>query len=267
MPGELMDEKSTDDVFLNDQEKEQKPRRRNRVNSVKGSYAPQISFEEQSSSESIQSDFSDELFTGKKLVLMKTNCQLKELQTIIWDKNASRADFVFHADRLIRLVIEEGLNQLPFEEVTVTTHSDAEYKGCKFFKGICGVSIVRSGEAMEKGLRECCRSIRIGKILMKKDEESGERKIIYNRFPPDIHERKILLMYPLLLTGGNVTTGVDALLDFGVEEENIYILTLFATLKGIKSLFKRHPNVLLLTTEIRAEVPSHFGEKYFGTDF
>lgn len=50
----------------------------------------------------------------------------------------------------IRLVVEEGLNQLPFKECKITTPTGAQYQGCRFEKGNCGVSIVRSGEAMEK---------------------------------------------------------------------------------------------------------------------
>ena len=51
---------------------------------------------------------------------------------------------------------------------------------------------------MEKGLRDCCRSIRIGKILIQSDEETHEAKVFYAKFPPDIHKRKVLLMYPIM---------------------------------------------------------------------
>ena len=50
----------------------------------------------------------------------------------------------------IRLVIEESLNQLPFSKCVVTTPTGASYQGLKYQKGNCGVSIVRSGEAMEQ---------------------------------------------------------------------------------------------------------------------
>lgn len=50
----------------------------------------------------------------------------------------------------IRLVIEESLNQLPFTKFVITTPTGASYKGLKYQKGNCGVSIVRSGEAMEQ---------------------------------------------------------------------------------------------------------------------
>ncbi|XP_061301768.1 uracil phosphoribosyltransferase homolog isoform X2 [Pezoporus flaviventris] len=57
---------------------------------------------------------------------------------------------------------------------------------------------MRSGEAMEQGLRDCCRSIRIGKILIQSDEETQRAKVYYAKFPPDIYRRKVLLMYPIL---------------------------------------------------------------------
>jgi len=56
---------------------------------------------------------------------------------------------------------------------------------------------MRSGEAMEKGLRECCRSIRIGKILIQSTDEDKKSSVVYAKFPSDINSRKILLMYPI----------------------------------------------------------------------
>lgn len=55
----------------------------------------------------------------------------------------------------IRLVVEEGLNQLPYSDCTITTPTACQYQGLQFVKGNCGVSIVRSGEAMEQVI---CRS-------------------------------------------------------------------------------------------------------------
>lgn len=51
---------------------------------------------------------------------------------------------------------------------------------------------------MEQGLRDCCRSIRIGKILIQSDEDTHEAKIVYAKLPPDIADRKVLLMYPIM---------------------------------------------------------------------
>ncbi|KAM6197927.1 uracil phosphoribosyltransferase homolog isoform 2-T2 [Sarcoramphus papa] len=166
---------------------------------------------------------------GPQLKLLPMNDQLRELQTIIRDKKSSRGDFVFSADRLIRLVVEEGLNQLPYTECTVTTPTGHKYEGVRFEKGNCGVSIMRSGEAMEQGLRDCCRSIRIGKILIQSDEETQRAKVYYAKFPPDIYRRKVLLMYPILSTGNTVIEAVKVLVEHGVQPSVIILLSLFST--------------------------------------
>ncbi|XP_048370870.1 uracil phosphoribosyltransferase homolog isoform X2 [Sphaerodactylus townsendi] len=169
---------------------------------------------------------------GAQLKLLPMNDQIRELQTIIRDRTASRGDFVFSADRLIRLVVEEGLNQLPYTECTVTTPTGYKYEGVKFEKGNCGVSIMRSGEAMEQGLRDCCRSIRIGKILIQSDEETQRAKVYYAKFPPDIYRRKVLLMYPILSTGNTVIEAVKVLIEHGVQPNVIILLSLFSTPHG-----------------------------------
>ncbi|KAM9511373.1 uracil phosphoribosyltransferase homolog isoform 1-T1 [Salvelinus alpinus] len=208
----------------------------------------------------------DVLNLGPQLKLLPLNSQILELQTIIRDKTTSRGDFVFCADRLIRLVVEEGLNQLPYSECTVTTPTGHMYEGVKFERGNCGVSIMRSGEAMEQGLRDCCRSIRIGKILIQSDEETQEAKVYYAKFPPDINRRKVLLMYPILSTGNTVIEAVQVLIEHGLQPKHIILLSLFSTPHGAKAILQEFPEITLLTTELHPVAPTHFGQKYFGTE-
>ncbi|XP_029960173.1 uracil phosphoribosyltransferase homolog [Salarias fasciatus] len=203
---------------------------------------------------------------GPQLKLLPLNDQIRELQTIIRDKTTSRGDFVFCADRLIRLVVEEGLNQLPYSECTVTTPTGYKYEGVKFERGNCGVSIMRSGEAMEQGLRDCCRSIRIGKILIQSDEETQKAKVYYAKFPPDVYRRKVLLMYPILSTGNTVIEAVRVLIEHGVQPRHIILLSLFSTPHGAKSIIQEFPDITILTTEVHPVAPTHFGQRYFGTD-
>ncbi|KAL7838874.1 hypothetical protein AOLI_G00272780 [Acnodon oligacanthus] len=203
---------------------------------------------------------------GPQLKLLPLNDQIRELQTIIRDKSTSRGDFVFCADRLIRLVVEEGLNQLPYSECTVTTPTGHKYEGVKFEKGNCGVSIMRSGEAMEQGLRDCCRSIRIGKILIQSDEETQKAKVFYAKFPPDISRRKVLLMYPILSTGNTVIEAVRVLTEHGLQAKHIILLSLFSTPHGARSIVQEFPEITILTTEVHPVAPTHFGQRYFGTD-
>lgn len=121
--------------------------------------------------------------------------------SIIRNKETQRGDFIFYSNRIIRLLVEEGLNHLPTVEHTVTTPVGRPYDGLSFQGKICGVSIMRAGEAMEQGLRECCRSVRIGKILIQRDEESAQPKLFYDKLPVDIADRWVLLLDPMLATG------------------------------------------------------------------
>ncbi|XP_030850436.1 uracil phosphoribosyltransferase homolog isoform X1 [Strongylocentrotus purpuratus] len=219
---------------------------------------------------------------GCQLKILKLDNQIRELQTLIRDKTTSRGDFVFYANRLIRLVVEEGLNQLPYKTCEVTTPTGEPFEGVEFLHGNCGVSIMRSvveflhgncgvsimrsGEAMEHGLRDCCRSIRIGKILIKTNEETDEAKVYYAKFPPDISKRRVLLMYPILNSGNTVIQAVRVLQEHGVKDKNILLLTLFCTPHGVQTVIKEFPNITVLSSEKDPVPPIHFGQKYFGTD-
>lgn len=98
-------------------------------------------------------------------------------------------------------MVEEGLNHLPVVEHAVTTPVGRTYSGLLFQGKICGVSIMRAGEAMEQGLRDCCRSVRIGKLLIQRDEETALPKLFYDKLPEDIADRWVLLLDPMFATG------------------------------------------------------------------
>ncbi|XP_037077881.1 uracil phosphoribosyltransferase homolog [Pollicipes pollicipes] len=189
-----------------------------------------------------------------------------ELQTIIRDKTTSRSDFKFYADRLIRLVVEEGLNLLPYTPASVTTPTGRQYQGLHYQRGNCGVSIVRSGEAMEQGLRDCCRSIRIGKILVSSDLDTHEARVVYAKFPEDVAERRVLLMYPIMNTGNTIVRALHVMREHGIQEENVILLTLFCTPAAARLVTASFPNLRILTSEMHPVTPNHFGQKYFGTD-
>lgn len=204
-------------------------------------------------------------------VLPQTN-QTKGLFSIIRDKNTGRSDFIFYSDRIIRLLVEEGLNFLPVENVTVTTPTGSTYEGVKFQGKICGVSIMRAGESMEQGLRDCCRSVRIGKILIQRDEETSLPKLFYDKLPEDIADRYVFLLDPMLATGGSAKMAVEVLIARGVPQERIVFLNLIASPEGIHSFVENYPNVKIITGVIDAGLDSHnyitpglgdFGDRYY----
>lgn len=206
-------------------------------------------------------DENDDFSNMENVHLLERTDQIIELQTIIRDRDTDHSDFVFYADRLIRLVVEEGLNRLPYTDMDVETPAGVIYHGIAFCRGNCGVSICRSGEAMEQALRQCCRSIRIGKMLV-----GDDMRLLYARLMPDIKYRRVLLLYPLLSTGTTVIKALSVLVENGVKEENVLLLTLFATPASIQQVMGHFPNISILTSEINPHIPFWFTTKYFGTD-
>ncbi|EEA24655.1 Uracil phosphoribosyltransferase, synthesizes UMP from uracil [Talaromyces marneffei ATCC 18224] len=176
--------------------------------------------------------------------------QLIALLTMIRDQNTPRADFIFYSNRIIRLLVEEGLNHLPVVEHTVTTPVGRSYLGVKFEGKICGVSIMRAGEAMEQGLRDCCRSVRIGKILIQRDEETCQPKLFYDKLPADIAQRWVLLLDPMFATGGSATLAVEVLKSRGVPEERILFINLIASPMGVADFAERFPKLRVVTAFI-----------------
>lgn len=173
--------------------------------------------------------------------------QLEALFTIIRDKDTARGDFLFYSDRIIRLLVEEGLNHLPVIQRTVVTPTGASYDGVGFEGKICGVSILRAGEAMEAGLREVCRSVRIGKILIQRDEETALPKLFYSKFPNDIASRYVLLLDPMLATGGSAIKAVEVLMEHDVPEERIIFINLISSPEGLRKFSDKFPKLKIIT--------------------
>lgn len=210
---------------------------------------------------------------GTNVVLLRQTNQLIGLYSIIRDQTTRRGDFVFYADRIIRLLVEEGLNYLPVEKSTISCYGGNTYEGAKFLGKICGVSIVRAGESMEMGLRDCCRSVRIGKILIQRDEETALPKLFYAKLPEDISDRFVFLLDPMLATGGSAMMAVEVLLSRGVQEKNIFFLNLVASPEGITAFQDKYPQVKIITGAIDEKLNAEkyivpglgdFGDRYYG---
>ncbi|XP_057983209.1 uridine kinase-like protein 5 isoform X1 [Malania oleifera] len=200
--------------------------------------------------------------------------QIRGMHTIIRDLKTTKHDFVFYADRLIRLVVEHGLGHLPFSEKQIITPTGSVYSGVVFCRRLCGVSIIRSGESMENALRACCKGIKIGKILIHGEGNNG-RQLIYEKLPADIASRHVLLLDPVLASGNSAVQAISLLLSKGVAESNIIFLNLIAAPEGIHAVCKKFPLLKIVTSEIDLSlnkdlrvIPGmgEFGDRYFGTD-
>nr|GLL38287.1 uridine kinase-like protein 4 [Ipomoea trifida] len=208
------------------------------------------------------------------LYVIHSTFQIRGMHTLIRDAETTKHDFVFYADRLIRLVVEHGLGHLPFTEKQVITPTGSVYTGVDFCKRLCGVSVIRSGESMENALRACCKGIKIGKILIHREGDNGQH-LIYEKLPHDIAERQVLLLDPILGTGNSAVQAISLLIKKGVPESNILFLNLISAPQGVHVVCKRFPRIKIVTSEIEMGlnkdfrvIPGmgEFGDRYFGTD-
>ncbi|XP_054797710.1 uridine kinase-like protein 3 [Prosopis cineraria] len=210
------------------------------------------------------------------LYVIHSTFQIRGMHTLIRDSQIKTHDFVFYADRLIRLVVEHGLGHLPFTEKQVITPTGSVYTGVDFCKRLCGVSVVRSGESMENALRACCKGIKIGKILIHREGEGdNSQQLIYEKLPNDISDRHVLLLDPILGTGNSAVQAISLLIKKGVPESNIIFLNLISAPQGVHVVCKAFPRIKIVTSEIELGlnkdfrvVPGmgEFGDRYFGTD-
>ncbi|XP_021740785.1 uridine kinase-like protein 3 isoform X1 [Chenopodium quinoa] len=209
------------------------------------------------------------------LYVIQTTFQIRGMHTLIRDAQTTKHDFVFYADRLIRLVVEHGLGHLPFTEKQVITPTGSVYTGVDFCKRLCGVSIIRSGESMENALRACCKGIKIGKILIHREGDNGQQQLIYEKLPQDIADRHVLLLDPILGTGNSAVQAISLLIKKGVPEGNIIFLNLISAPQGVHMVCKSFPRIKIVTSEIETGlnkdfrvIPGmgEFGDRYFGTD-
>uniref|UniRef100_A0A674MYL2 Uridine-cytidine kinase n=1 Tax=Takifugu rubripes TaxID=31033 RepID=A0A674MYL2_TAKRU len=142
-------------------------------------------------------------------------------------------------------------------------------------QGITGVSVLRAGETMEPALRAVCKDVRIGKILIQTNVDSGEPELHYLRLPKDISEDHVILMDSTVSTGAAAMMAVRVLLDHEVREDQIVLVSLLMAELGVHSVAYAFPKVKIITTAVDKSlddllhvVPGigDFGDRYFGTD-
>ncbi|MFJ3883243.1 uracil phosphoribosyltransferase [Streptomyces sp. NPDC090077] len=200
--------------------------------------------------------------------------QLRAMHTIVRDRGASRSDFVFYSRRIIRLLLESALDQLPFEKHEAVTPVGETYDGLKFGTKLCAVPVIRAGDSMLDELRQVIPDITVGKLLIQRNKVTKLPHLYYKNFPEDIADRHVLALEPMLATGGSANTAIEVLLEAGVREENIVFVNLLAAPEGIAAVHAKHPDVRIVTSSIEERLNENafmipgigdFGDRYFGT--
>jgi len=201
--------------------------------------------------------------------------RLRALHTIIRDRECTRVRFVRSAETIMRTLIESALALLPYEEREITTAAGYPYAGLRLARPVCGVSVVRAGDSMETALRAALPSSRLGKILIQRDKVTKLPRLYFSALPPGIADAHVLLMDPMLATGGTALAALDVLRDAGVAERHVVFVNLLSAPAGIAAVRRRYPDLVMLTSSVEQGLNANaymvpgigdFGDRYFGTE-
>lgn len=218
----------------------------------------------------------DERPATEAVHLIAQTPSLIDAHTRIRDRDASRGDVLLHGRRIIRFLLEDALSLLPHDVVQVLTPAGHRYNGRRAaVDRVCAVSVVRAGEAMETELWSIAPDVRIGKILIQRDRITKRPSLHWAHLPDDIRNGHVLLLEPMLATGGSLLTAIDILNDAGVPDDRIIVVSVLASPQGIDRLAESRPEVRIVTSSIEERLDENaymvpgigdFGDRWFGTE-
>ena len=192
--------------------------------------------------------------------------------TIIRDKNVGTKEFREIVDEIASLMAYEVTRDLPVEDVEIETPVAKTTQKQLAGKKLAIVPILRAGLGMVDGIMKLIPAARIGHIGMYRDEESMEPVEYFVKLPEDIDQREVLVVDPMLATGGSAVMAIDALKKRGATK--IKLITLVSAPVGVETVQKAHPDVDIYTAGLDEGLNEHgyiipglgdAGDRLFGT--
>ncbi len=161
--------------------------------------------------------------------------------TLLRDKNTSSKQFRELIREITGLMCYEATRDLPTCEVTVETPI-AKTKSLKIAgRKLALVPILRAGLGMVDGAVELVPSARIGHIGLYRDETTMKPVEYYCKLPGDIGERDVIVLDPMLATGGSAIDAIGQIKQRGPR--SIKFMCIIAAPEGLKALVEAHPDV------------------------
>ena len=161
--------------------------------------------------------------------------------TILRDKNTSVKDFRELVSEIGMLITYEATRDLALTtrevETPICTTTAPTLKGKKF----AVVPILRAGLGLVDGVLRMVPGARVGHIGLYRDEETLEPVKYFCKMPKDIAERDVLIVDPMLATGGSADAAIGFMKEYGCE--NIKLMVLLAAPEGVARIQKNHPDV------------------------
>ncbi|KAL5606777.1 hypothetical protein BROUX41_003166 [Berkeleyomyces rouxiae] len=207
--------------------------------------------------------------------VLPQNKYLLSLMTILRDEKTDSARFTVAFERVCSQLMVSALDLVPAEKVTVISPIGTPYEGLKQTQKVCGVSILRAGASMESSLRGAYSGpLSFGKILIQRDEETATPTHLYSKLPQGLSSRTILILEPMLATGGSASQAIEILKQNGALEENMIFVNCIASRQGIAVLTEKFPKLAIVTAGVDSDMTAtkhispglgDFGDRFYGT--
>ncbi len=192
--------------------------------------------------------------------------------SLMRDENTSSKQFRELVEEIAMLMAYEVFRDLPLKDVKIKTPMAEATVKVLSCKDVAIVPILRAGLGMTGGILNLFPTAKVGHIGLYRDEKTLEPHEYYCKLPADIANRQVILVDPMLATGGSANAAVDFLKARGCTD--IKFMCLIAAPEGIKAFTEAHPDIPLYCAamdeklnEIGYIVPGlgDAGDRIFGT--
>jgi uracil phosphoribosyltransferase len=175
------------------------------------------------------------------------------------------------ATRISLLLAAEALRALPTVVTTVTTPLGPA-DGRVVRTDIVVVPVLRAGLSMVDAVLQLVPSARVGHIGLQRDETTAVASRYYSKLPPDIGASHVLMVDPMLATGGSSVAAIDLVKAGGARR--IALVCVIAAPEGVALVQEQHPDVEVYTPVVDRHLNAHkfivpglgdFGDRLYGT--
>ena len=197
---------------------------------------------------------------------------LQHKLSILRDENTGVKDFREVVSEIATLMCYEATRDLPLEEVEIKTPiTTAKFKPIAG-KKLAIVPVLRAGLGMVDGILTLIPSAKVGHIGLYRDPDTLEPVEYYCKMPNDIAEREVIILDPMLATGGSASAAIQFIKNY--EVKNIKLMNIIAAPEGIQRVHHDHPDVDIYCAALDEKLNDHgyivpglgdAGDRIFGT--
>jgi uracil phosphoribosyltransferase len=175
------------------------------------------------------------------------------------------------ANRISVLLAAEALRELPSSAATVTTPLGPA-EGRVVLTDVVVVPVLRAGLGMLDAVLELLPAARVGHIGLQRDEATAIASRYYSKLPPGLAQSHVLMIDPMLATGGSAAAAIDLIKAAGATA--ISMICIVSAPEGVSLLARLHPDVAIFTPIVDKELNAHkfivpglgdFGDRLYGT--